>query len=82
MKTTLSAEGQIGIPEEIRRSDRLAVGDSFKLSRLTAGQYLLVKEAPSGLPIEVSIGSDGLPLIRAAGMITSEMVRSIEAQLT
>jgi bifunctional DNA-binding transcriptional regulator/antitoxin component of YhaV-PrlF toxin-antitoxin module len=37
MKTTLKADGNIGIPDEIRQTDHLAAGDSFELERLTPG---------------------------------------------
>lgn len=50
MKTTLSADGQIGIPTEIRQADHLSPGDSFELERLTPGRYLLAKQSrPVGL---------------------------------
>ena len=47
MKTTLNADGKIGIPDEIRQTDHLTAGDSFELERLTPGHYLLTKP-PSG----------------------------------
>ena len=34
MKTTLNADGNIGIPAEIRQTDQLTAGDSFELERL------------------------------------------------
>jgi len=48
MKTTLSADGKIGIPDEIRQTDHLAAGDSFELERLTPGHYLLTRQQPPG----------------------------------
>lgn len=82
MKTTLSADGKIPIPEEIRRSDKLAFGDSFELARLNHGQYLLTK-APSLKPgFSVFKADDGLPIIRVkSGSITSQLVKDIESQL-
>ena len=46
MKTTLNADGKIGIPDEIRQTDHLTAGDSFELERLTPGHYLLTKQPP------------------------------------
>ena len=83
MKTTLNAEGQIGIPSEIRQADHLAPGDSFELERLTPGRYLLAKQSRSGggPRFTVATGDDGLPVIRAAGgVITSQLVKEIESQ--
>jgi len=37
MKTTLNADGNIGIPAEIRETDHLTAGDSFELERLIPG---------------------------------------------
>ena len=48
MKTTLNADGKIGIPGKIRQTDHLAAGDSFKLERLPGGHYPLTKQPPSG----------------------------------
>ena len=81
MKTTLNADGNIGIPDEIRQTDNLNAGDSFELERLTPGHYLLTKQPPPGARFTVSTGEDGLPVIRAEnGVITSRLVKDIESQ--
>jgi bifunctional DNA-binding transcriptional regulator/antitoxin component of YhaV-PrlF toxin-antitoxin module len=81
MKTTLNADGKIGIPDEIRQTDHLTAGDSFELQRLTPGHYLLTKEQPSGTRFIVATGEDGLPVIRGEnGIITSRLVKEIERQ--
>jgi bifunctional DNA-binding transcriptional regulator/antitoxin component of YhaV-PrlF toxin-antitoxin module len=41
MKTTLSAKGQIVLPVELRRDDRLAPGQEFEVERLKRGVYRL-----------------------------------------
>ena len=83
MKTTLNADGQIGIPKQFLDTDHLSPGDSFELERLTPGHYLLARQSqPVGsAPFIVAIGDDGLPVIRAAnGVITSRLVKEIESQ--
>jgi bifunctional DNA-binding transcriptional regulator/antitoxin component of YhaV-PrlF toxin-antitoxin module len=81
MKTTLNADGHIGIPDEIRRSDHLAAGDAFELERLTPGHYLLTRQPLPGPRFSVGTAEDGLPIIRAEnGVITSRLVREIESQ--
>lgn len=81
MKTTLNADGKIGIPDTIRQTDHLAAGDSFELERLTPGHYLLTKQPPHGTGFTVVTGEDGLPVIRAEnGVITSRLVKEIESQ--
>lgn len=65
MKTTLNADGRIGIPDEIRQTDHLSAGDAFELERLTPGHYLLTKQPPPGGRFTVAIGEDVLPIIRA-----------------
>lgn len=81
MKTTLNADGQIDIPQQIRDADRLAPGDSFELERLTPGHYLLAKQQAAGARFTVATGEDGLPVIRVAnGVITSRLVTEIESQ--
>ncbi len=81
MKTTLSADGEIGIPPEIRQHDHLKTGDEFDLDRLTSGHYLLTKlqRQPGGFA--VATADDGLPVIRTnGGTITSELVKEIESR--
>jgi AbrB family looped-hinge helix DNA binding protein len=80
MTTTLGANGQIDIPKEIREVDHLVAGDSFQLKRLDSGKYLLDKEPRSPKRFELSVGADGLPIIKAEGIITSAMVKEIESQ--
>ena len=81
MKTTLSADGNIGLPDEIRRTDQLTAGDSFELERLPPGHYLLTRQQSAGTHFTVATAEDGLPVIRAEnGIITSRLVKSIESQ--
>ncbi len=83
MKTTLNADGQIGIPQEIRDTDHLAVGDSFDLERLASGHYVLAKQSRTTRNIRFAVvtGTDGLPVIRVAnGTISSELVKEIESR--
>jgi hypothetical protein len=40
MKTTLSTDRKIRIPDEIRKADYLSGGDSFELEHLMSGHYL------------------------------------------
>jgi hypothetical protein len=80
MKTTLNADGLIGIPQQIRDADHLAPGDSFELQRLTPGHYLLAKQPQAGARFVIAIGDDGLPVIRVTnGVITSRLVNEIES---
>jgi hypothetical protein len=81
MKMALTADGQIGIPPEIRQADHLGAGDLFSFDRLTSGHYVLTKvTAPSG-KLMVVTAEDGLPVIRAKGaVITSQIVKEIESQ--
>ena len=41
MKTRVSSKGQIVLPAEIRRHDRIEPGDQFDIERIEAGEYLL-----------------------------------------
>lgn len=45
MKTTVSSKGQIVLPAEIRRQDRIEAGQQFELERLHRGEYRLVRRA-------------------------------------
>jgi AbrB family looped-hinge helix DNA binding protein len=45
MKTTVSTKGQIVIPSELRRRDRILAGQEFEIERLEAGEYLLRRQA-------------------------------------
>lgn len=81
MRTTLNADGNIAIPDEIRRSDQLAAGDLFEVERLTPGHYLLTKQPGAASGFKVDMADDGLPIIRTEnGVITTKMVRDLESQ--
>ena len=45
MKTTVSSKGQIVLPAEFRRMDRVAPGQEFDVERLDRGDYRLVRRA-------------------------------------
>jgi len=80
MKTTLDANGQIGIPEHIRRTDHLRAGDLFEVERLTAGHYVISKREIGPPRFTVGTGKDGLPIIRVEhGVITSQQVKELES---
>jgi AbrB family looped-hinge helix DNA binding protein len=49
MKTVVSSKGQIVLPAELRRQDRIVPGEQFDVERVDAGQYLLKKRTASGL---------------------------------
>lgn len=46
MKTRVSSKGQIVLPAEIRRQDRIEAGHEFEVERLDRGEYRLVRRAP------------------------------------
>ncbi|MBN1417294.1 MAG: AbrB/MazE/SpoVT family DNA-binding domain-containing protein [Planctomycetes bacterium] len=46
MKTTVSSKGQIVLPAEIRRRDRIEPGQEFEIERLDRGEYRLVRCEP------------------------------------
>lgn len=46
MKTTISSKGQIVLPAEIRRLDRIEAGQEFEVERLERGEYRLLLKAP------------------------------------
>jgi AbrB family looped-hinge helix DNA binding protein len=50
MKTTVSSKGQIVLPAEIRRQDRINAGQEFEVERLDRGEYRLKRR--SSLPNE------------------------------
>jgi len=50
MKTTVSTNGQIVLPIELRMQDRIRAGEQFEVERLKAGEYLLKKLRPQGRP--------------------------------
>ena len=41
MKTAVSTKGQIVLPAEIRRQDRIEAGDEFEVERVDRGEYRL-----------------------------------------
>jgi AbrB family looped-hinge helix DNA binding protein len=43
MTTTLSSNGQVAIPGELRELDHLQPGDDFELRRTAPGRYVLEK---------------------------------------
>ena len=45
METTVSTKGQIVLPAELRRRDRIRSGQRFEIERLEAGQYLLTRQS-------------------------------------
>jgi bifunctional DNA-binding transcriptional regulator/antitoxin component of YhaV-PrlF toxin-antitoxin module len=45
MKTTVSSKGEIVLPTEIRRLDRVKPGQEFDVERLDRGDYRLVRRA-------------------------------------
>jgi AbrB family looped-hinge helix DNA binding protein len=45
MKTTVSSKGQIVLPAEIRRQDRIEAGQEFEVERLDRGEYRLKRRS-------------------------------------
>jgi len=46
MKTTVSTEGQIVIPAEIRQQDAIEPGHDFEIERIDSGEYRLSRLSP------------------------------------
>jgi AbrB family looped-hinge helix DNA binding protein len=46
VKTTVSSKGQIVLPAELRRQDRIEAGQQFIVERIDQGEYRLVRAAP------------------------------------
>ena len=46
MKTTISSKGQLILPAEIRKLDRVEAGQEFDVERIDRGEYRLVRRAP------------------------------------
>jgi AbrB family looped-hinge helix DNA binding protein len=44
MKTKISSKGQIVLPAEIRRQDRIDAGQEFEIERLDRGEYRLKRK--------------------------------------
>ena len=47
MTTVVSSKGQIVLPAELRRRDRIEVGQEFDIERVDRGEYRLVMRQPS-----------------------------------
>ena len=47
MKTTISSKGQLVLPAEYRRLDRVEVGQEFQVERLDRGEYRLIRRVAS-----------------------------------
>ena len=45
MRTRVSSKGQLVLPAEIRRQDRLEPGQEFEIERVRRGEYRLVRRA-------------------------------------
>ncbi len=45
MRTRVSSKGQIVLPAELRRQDRIQAGQEFEVERLDRGDYRLVLRA-------------------------------------
>jgi AbrB family looped-hinge helix DNA binding protein len=45
VQTRVSSKGQIVLPAEIRRQDRVAAGQVFEVERLDRGEYRLIRRA-------------------------------------
>jgi AbrB family looped-hinge helix DNA binding protein len=43
MRTRVSSEGQIVIPDELREQDQIEPGQEFEIERLERGEYRLVR---------------------------------------
>lgn len=43
MKTVISTKGQLVLPAEIRRQDRIKAGQEFEIERVDCGEYRLVR---------------------------------------
>ena len=43
MRTRVSSKGQIVLPAEIRRRDRIEAGEEFEVERMDRGEYRLVR---------------------------------------
>ncbi|MBC8324154.1 MAG: AbrB/MazE/SpoVT family DNA-binding domain-containing protein [Verrucomicrobia subdivision 3 bacterium] len=45
METTISSKGQVVLPSEIRKRDKLQAGQRFDVERVEEGEYLLKRKA-------------------------------------
>ena len=46
MKTIISSKGQVAIPAELRKQDKIKAGQAFDIERLDRGEYRLVISEP------------------------------------
>jgi AbrB family looped-hinge helix DNA binding protein len=47
VKTTVSSKGQIVLPAELRRQDRIEAGQEFEIERVDRGEYRLKRRSPA-----------------------------------
>lgn len=47
VRTSISSKGQIVLPAEIRRQDRIEPGEEFEIERVKPGNYRLVRRTPA-----------------------------------
>jgi AbrB family looped-hinge helix DNA binding protein len=47
VKTTISSKGQFVLPAELRQLDRIEAGQEFDIERVAAGEYRIVRRAPT-----------------------------------
>ena len=45
METTISSKGQVVLPSELRKRDKLRAGQRFDIERVDEGEYLLKRKA-------------------------------------
>lgn len=48
MKTRVSSKGQVVLPAELRRADRIRPGQQFEVERVRRGEYRLIRIAAQG----------------------------------
>jgi len=46
MRTVISTKGQIVLPAEIRRQDKIEAGQEFEVERIDCGEYRLMRCSP------------------------------------
>jgi len=46
MTTTVSSKGQIVLPAEFRKQDRIVPGELFEIERMDEGEYRLTRSTP------------------------------------
>jgi AbrB family looped-hinge helix DNA binding protein len=46
VKTTVSSKGQVVLPVEMRRLDRIEAGQEFEIERIDRGEYRLIRREP------------------------------------